>query len=397
MITSRQADAVVIGAGPAGSMAATKLAERGMKVFLVDKRSRVGVPVRCAEGVGKLGLMKYVTLRPQWISAEIESVRLYAPNGDHVQLAQNAHGVILDRMVFDGDLATGAVEAGAELLLQTYASGLLMDRGCVGGVYLRGPSGEKITVRARLIIAADGIESRVARWAGIDSTLAMKDVEVCAQYFMGGLESLPPRCEFYFGRHVAPGGYAWIFPKGPNTANVGLGISGDHAGRRSAREYLDAFVERVVPGGQKRSFVAGGVPVSRPLKKAYAPGLLVVGDAARQSNALSGGGIIPALEAGCLAGEVAAQALAEEDLSERSLSRYQRAWNRSLGRSYARYYRLKEAVVRLPDETLNATARALRAKDSGQLNLFRVFMMALRSKPGLILDIRHLFLPQGGS
>jgi len=139
--------------------------------------------------------------------------------------------------------------------------------------------------------------------------------------------------------------------------------------------------------------IAGAVPVSRPLKKAYAHGLLVAGDAARQSNPLHGGGIIPALEAGCLAGETAAQALAENDVSQESLSRYQRAWNKSLGRSYARFYRLKEAVSRLPDETLNATARALRSVDPSQLTMFQVFVTALRNKPNLILDIRHLFLP----
>jgi digeranylgeranylglycerophospholipid reductase len=393
MRSSRQVDVVVVGAGPAGSMAAARLARVGAKTLLVDKRSQVGVPVRCAEAVGRLGLQKYVFPRPRWISAEIEEVRLYAPNGEYLQLSQEAQGLILDRSLFDGDLARGAVEAGAELILQTYASGLLMDRGCVQGVHLWGPGGS-FSVGAKLVIAADGVESRLARWAGIDSTLALKDVEICAQYVISGLKLGSPRCEFYFGHQVAPGGYAWIFPKGENTANVGVGIAGIYAGKSSAKEYLEAFVERVAPRGSKIRFVAGCVPVSRPLKKAYAPGLVVVGDAARQSNPLHGGGIIPALEAGHLAGDVAAQALAEEDVSDNFLSRYQRAWNRSLGRSYTRYYRLKEAVSRLPDETLNATARALRSADPSRLTMFQVFMTALRNKPNLILDIRHLFLPR---
>lgn len=396
MTPSRQMDVVVVGAGPAGSMAATRLAREGARTLLVDKRSQVGVPVRCAEGVGRLGLQKYVSPRPQWISAEIEDVRLYAPNGEYLQLSQEAQGLILDRRMFDGDLARGAVEQGAELMLQTYACGLILDRRRVRGVNLQGPEGE-LSVGAKLVIAADGVESRVARWAGIETALALKDAEVCAQYLIGGLKLDSPRCEFYFGRQVAPGGYAWIFPKGENTANVGLGIAGVHAGGSSAKEYLDAFVERVAPDGRRIRFVAGCVPVSRSLKRAYAAGLMVVGDAARQSNPLHGGGIIPALEAGRLAGDVGAQALAEEDVSEKSLSRYQKAWNKSLGRSYARYYRLKEAVSRLPDETLNATARALRSVDPGQLTMFQVFMTALRNKPNLILDIRHLFLPQPGS
>jgi len=396
MMFSRQVGVVVVGAGPAGSMAAQKLAEKGIRTLLVDKRSQVGVPVRCAEGVGKLGLLQYVSLKPQWISAEIEAVRLYAPSGDYLQLSRETQGVILDRRIFDRDMARGAVQAGAELSLQTYAFGLLVDDGQVRGVRLQAPQGE-LSVEAKLVIAADGVESRLARWAGIDTALALKDVEVCAQYLIVGLKTDPSVCEFHFGRQIAPGGYAWIFPKGPDTANVGLGISGDYAQKASAKAYLDAFVDRVAPRGRKLAFVAGGVPVSRPLKKAYSSGLLVVGDAARQSNPLHGGGIIPALEAGRLAGELAAQALAENDLSKRSLSRYQRAWNRSLGRSYARYYRLKEAIIRLPDETLNATAVALRAMDPHRITLSQVFMTALRNKPSLIMDIHHLFLPRGGN
>ncbi len=388
----RRVSVVVVGAGPAGSMAATKIAEKGIKTLLVDKRSRVGVPVRCAEGVGSLGLTKHVAPRARWVKARIDALRLYAPNGSFVQLSQEAQGFVLDRGVFDADLARMAVEAGAELVLQTYACGLIIAEGTVRGVRLKGPTGE-LSVEANLVIAADGIESRVARWAGINTTLALKDVETCAQYLMNGLDVDPRRCDFHFGRHVAPGGYAWIFPKGPDTANVGVGISGSHNRQACAKEYLDTFVKRVVPGGKKLNFVAGGVPVSRPLKRAFAPGLLVVGDAARQSNPLHGGGIIPALEAGRLAGEVGAQALLEGDLSARYLSRYQRAWNRSVGRSYVHLYRLKDAVVRLPDETLNATARALAAVDPQRLTLFQIFMTALRNKPGLILDILHLFRP----
>ena len=396
MMCHRQVSVVVVGAGPAGSMAAKKLAEKGIRTLLVDKRSQVGVPVRCAEGVGKLGLLQYVSLRPQWISAEIEVVRLHAPSGDYIQLSRESQGVILDRRVFDRDMARGAVQAGAELSLRTYAFGLLMDERQVRGVRLQTPQGE-ICVEARLVIAADGVESRLARWVGIDTALALKDVEVCAQYLMDGLKIDPSVCEFYFGRQVAPGGYAWIFPKGPNTANVGLGISGNHAHKVSTKAYLDAFVDRVAPRGRKLGFVAGAVPVSRPLKKAYSSGLLVVGDAARQSNPLHGGGIIPALEAGRLASELAAQALAENDLSERSLSRYQKSWNRSLGRSYARYYRLKEAITRLPDETLNTTAKALRATDPGRITWAQVFMTALRNSPSLIMDIHHIFMPRGGN
>jgi digeranylgeranylglycerophospholipid reductase len=390
----RHADAVVIGAGPAGSMTALELARSGVAVLLVDKKKQVGVPVRCAEGVGREGLQKYVTVRPHWISARTRAVRLYAPGGEYVELDRKMEGFVLDRVAFDGDLVREAAAAGAEVLLETYAVDLIRNGEGICGVRLQGSGGELVAA-SRLVIAADGVESRVARWAGIDTALKLKDVESCAQYLMEGIDIDPVRCDFFFGRQVAPGGYAWIFPKGPDRANVGLGISGKESVRRSAQDLLDRFIGRTFPRGKKKQFVAGGVPVSRPVRKPYVAGLLVVGDAARQANPLSGGGIIPALEAGRLAAQVAGRALAENDVSERSLSRYQRAWRRSFGRTYKRYYRLKEAVSRLSDETLDATARQLGGKDAQDLSLFKVFAAALRRHPRLLLDVRHLFLPWG--
>ena len=383
---------VVAGAGPAGLMTALALAGEGHDVIVVDRKEHLGAPVRCAEGVGRAALQNYVTLDPGWVSAVIRSVRLVAPSGDSVELASHMDGLVLDRVGFEEDLGRRVVEAGARIRLNTCVTGLHREEGCVCGVRLE-CNGEDRLVGCSLVVAADGVESRVARWAGIDTALVLKDVETCAQYLLDDIEVVENRCDFFFGREIAPGGYAWVFPKGKRRANVGLGISGSRVARNWPRKLLDRFVAERFPRGRKIRFTAGGVPVSRSLKKPYAAGLLVVGDAARQSNPLSGGGIIPALEAGRLAAQTAHQALSRGDVSERSLSAYGTAWNRSLGRSQKRYYRLKEAVSRLPDSALERTASALSGVDPERLTLFRVFATALRHHPRLIWDARHLFLP----
>jgi len=392
MRTDQRVEVVVVGAGPAGLMAALALAREGHEVIVADRKERLGAPVRCAEGVGREALQKYIPLDSGWISAVIRSVRLVAPSGDSVELGRHMEGLVLDRVGFEEDLGRRAVEAGARIQLNAYVSGLLRGEKGVQGVLLE-RTGDHLRVGCSLVIAADGVESRVARWAGIETALALRDVETCAQYLLEDIDIDESRCDFFFGREIAPGGYAWVFPKGRRRANVGLGISGGRAARRSPRELLDRLVNRHYPRGRKVRFAAGGVPVSRSLKRPYAAGLLVVGDAARQSNPLSGGGIIPALEAGRLAAETAHRALTRGDLSERSLSAYGAAWNRSLGRSQKRYYRLKEAVSRLPDSTLERTAGALKGIDPERLTLFRVFATALRRHPRLIWDARHLFLP----
>ena len=90
-----------------------------------------------------------------------------------------------------------------------------------------------------LVIGADGVESRVGRWANLDTTTALHDIETCVQYTMEGLNIDPECCQLHFGGEIAPGGYLWIFPKGPGVANVGLGISGENARRMKPSRWRD--------------------------------------------------------------------------------------------------------------------------------------------------------------
>ena len=76
-------DLIVVGAGPAGSMAAKTAAKAGLKVALLEKRQEIGEPVRCAGGISKSGLSTLVKPDPKWIVAEVEGARIYAPNQHH--------------------------------------------------------------------------------------------------------------------------------------------------------------------------------------------------------------------------------------------------------------------------------------------------------------------------
>ena len=76
---SREYDVVVVGAGPAGAVAARRAAEGGLKTLLVEKRQEIGVPVRCAEAVGSKSTQEFIKLDPKWIDAEIDAFQLLIP------------------------------------------------------------------------------------------------------------------------------------------------------------------------------------------------------------------------------------------------------------------------------------------------------------------------------
>lgn len=343
----RRYDLLVIGAGPGGATAAQVAAQAGLSVLLLEKRQEIGSPVRCAEGVGHEQLIPFIEPDPLWVAAEVTQVQIttIAEGETRIMRAEGGRGYVLERRVFDRVLAERAAQAGAEVQVKTAAVGLLRDQAKVRGAKIR--SGDSLTeVQAQVVIAADGVEAQVGRWAGLDTQLPLKDTMVCAQYLMAGIE-IDPTCTYYYiGHQLAPGGYVWIFPKGDGKANVGLGVQGDlwQVKEGTVLRFLSRFIEErpFLAQGSPVTLVAGNVPVALPPARMVTDGLMLVGDAARQVDPLTGGGIVNAMTAGKLAAEVAAAAIAESDTSARSLKRYEDEWQRSTGRKMRRNYRLRE-------------------------------------------------------
>ena len=176
---------------------------------------------------------------------------------------------------------------------------------------------------------------------------------VCAQYLLAGIE-IDPACNlFMMGPNLAPGGYAWVFPKGENKANVGLGVQANlwervagkftPKGEAAVLDFLTRFIEahRFLEQGSPVTLVAGNVPVGTPSTSMGVDGLMVVGDAARQVDPLTGGGIINAMTAGKAAALTAVEAVAAGDFTAAFLSRYEAAWQQSGGRKNQRNYYLR--------------------------------------------------------
>ena len=383
-------DLIVIGGGPAGTIAARTAAELGVKTILLEKNRDFGIPVRCGEGVGLKGLAEFIQPNSKWIDSKLERVRFHAPDGVRLPINLIEKGAILNRKVFDFELAKQAAEAGAQVRNRCCATGLERSDGKITVKFEH--FGKEYKVTAPIIIGADGVESRVGRWAGLDTDLSLMDIESCFQYTLHHSSIDPEYCDFYFGNEIAPGGYVWIFPKGDHCANVGLGIAGSRAKERSAKEFLDSFISTHFPDASFLSSSAGSVPASKVSKKIVAEGIMLAGDAAHQSDPLTGGGIISAMWGGRYAAETAAKALKKGIFSPKQLNEYTKAWNERNSEEHNRHYRLKKAVHKLSDDILNRTAHIMLVLPFEQRTLRKIFQTALVNEPGLVVDIVKAFL-----
>lgn len=240
-----ETDVIVVGSGPAGSSAAKHAALGGAKVILMDKKSEIGSPKRCAESVSIQKLEKLgIEPSPRWITQKIEGVRIQTPGGSDVWLIEDQVKLpeacyILERKVLDKHISIDAARAGVEIRIKTLVTGFdKIEDGYI--VYIE-CMGEKIDYKYTILIAADGPEGHVARWTGLKPTTKAKEMESGVQYEMCNVEfEKPAVIEFYLGS-CAPGGYVWIFPKGDDIANVGLAIL-PHKTEKITKEYLDDFV-----------------------------------------------------------------------------------------------------------------------------------------------------------
>lgn len=354
-------DVIVVGAGPAGSVAAKAAADKGLSVLLLEKRQEIGEPVRCAEGITRRDLLDFLELDPKWTCAGLRKARFFSQDETCLEFkGESPAAYILERKIFDRELARRASQAGADVFTKTQATGLMREGGTVTGI--KGKClGDDFQARAGVVVAADGFESRVARWGGIDTCLNLKDIGSCAQFRLTGVDADPECCEFYFGSRWAPGGYAWVFPKGPGEANVGLGIIGGKPVLGKPIEYLRDFAEWRFPGAGMLETVAGAVPISGRIPRLSAGGLVLVGDAGRLCDPMTGEGIANGMISGRIAGEVIADCISSGDVSAKALLRYDREIDRRLGAALNRNYMIKERMRNASDRRVNLLFRAVKA------------------------------------
>jgi len=241
-------------------------------------------------------------------------------------------------------------------------------------------------IHAKLIIGADGVESKVGRWAGLKTLNRLTDYHSGAQFEMAGVNADENYIHLFFGNDVAPFGYAWIFPKA-FSSNVGLGIL-EKGAKMRAYDYLKKFIEEhddIFKNASPIEINSGGVPVAH-FTEMVSDGVMLVGDAAQLVNPIHGGGIVRAMHSSIMAAEVAEHALREKDLSRERLGEYERKWNEEYEETTNKLMKIRRFLEKLEDKDFEMLADMLEGEDIFKLTQAKLsfFVKKLIKKPSLL-------------
>ncbi len=363
-------DIVVVGAGPAGCLAAKYAAKNGAKTLIIEEHASIGSPVQCA-GLLSTSAIRECEVVPDSGFHPITGAFVYAPDRRRIRISGGEiKAYVVDRRIFDRTLAENAVRSGADILMRTRVVGIDIGREAHGRGRRRilhvTIEGEPDVIGADVVIGADGVQSRIARWAGLDTPdTVLSGAQVSTVY-----DFEDPRFVEIFPGSCAPGFFAWAIPY-HRSARIGLAVrpgSGSGVEHESAWAHLKRLIaehpvvsEKCDPG--IAGIALGGIPISVPQQTA-ADGLLIVGDAAGQVKPTSGGGVYPGAVCAKIAGKIAADAVMEGDTSARRLSEYDKLWRGRIGRELAIGRRINEWMTRLSDSEIN---RLIRVLDDGEL------------------------------
>ncbi len=335
-------DVVIIGGGPAGSTVARYAAISGSRVLVLDARKSIGTPLQCGELVPTNDEMRRLCpdvpemddlfLTPEKaISRRSSKMKIITPSGK--ALEYDFEGLVLNRVAHDEALVELAKSSGAEYRISTFVSKVEGN-----SVFTR--SGEEIT--AKVIVGAGGHKDpvRKAFWTE-------KSVNIPVRFSLKD-GNYGDAVELHFGS-MAPGGYAWMFPKSSG-ANIGLGIQKNFAKGKPLKKLADQFIDQYE--GDSSFNGSGSLPMSGTIKTFVKDNYMLVGDSAGMVLPSNGAGITIAMVGGRIAGQV----IGKYVKGECELNEYEKIWKRQMGRvmkNSKRSFKFGSMLFRLPDWLLD--------------------------------------------
>ncbi|MDR0307969.1 MAG: NAD(P)/FAD-dependent oxidoreductase [Chitinispirillales bacterium] len=382
-------DIVIIGAGPAGLNAGMHVtsAASSLSVLLLDKITPWERPIPCAEGLGRLGFEEALKVDPSWIRLIISRAVFHSPDGSSVSYTDSNKGYIIDRAKMQRDLAGALQSRGVEIGLGFK----VVNVSCPDSKGSR-----KVTLdngaafESRVVIDASGPVSLLGK--GENICWKPYDLEPACFVVADNVRTEEDAVNIYAGQSVAPGGYAWVFPRGNGAANIGIVVGKNFVKGVNIKELLDIFLMKRFPDARIISRFAGSIPCGYKRKAIALPGLIKCGDAANATNPISRAGIVEALISGGLAGNAALNMLEAE--SEKVFTKickdYEKAWYEKRGEPHLKLAKVKGSLAKVPDEDYNRAAQALQSVDQKNVSMAKIFGMSLGRFPRLVWALRHL-------
>ncbi len=318
-------EVLVVGGGPGGSAAATRLAEEGVEVCMIEKRQVVGNPAQCGECIPGWGemteafpLMKddpwlesYWEFPDHILAQYLGWMRVFSPKMREYSFELDCYGA--HRLQFDGHLADRAVTAGVDLRIGHELRKVQKQPKLDREVYRTNQG----SFTADHVIDASGSLAHIARLRGTGERPKTQLPTLYCQVEGHQTDSF----DIFLG-NIAPGGYAWIIPKG-DIANVGIGIKHSKIDR-PLKQWLDGFCNNL--GLTPLSYGGGWIPIGGKVRKCVTDNVLAVGDAASLVMPSNGGGIGQAI----VSGKMAADAILANREQGTSLEMYDDSLNRMM-------------------------------------------------------------------
>ncbi|TFG31896.1 NAD(P)/FAD-dependent oxidoreductase [Candidatus Thorarchaeota archaeon] len=351
-------DAIVIGAGPAGLLAANEIAKRGYSVKVLEEHERVGEPDHCAGLLSTSGLKRLGIHLPQdVIQNTVAGARIYSPAGHSILIERGKREAnVVDRKKFDSWLASRAIDSGAIVTTQTKVKGFVRNQDRIQSV-----SVDNEEQYARAFVIAEGSRCRLS--GSIELPVVQRASKYPAfQYEVSGVDIEENMVEMFYGKRIAPGFFAWIIPLGENRARIGLAARSKSKIRLDALIHNHSIISERMKGARIDRSLGGIVLVGMPISKMTIENVVAVGDTAGIVKATTGGGVILGGMTARVAGKIVAEALSADESIAKSLSHYNKKCKAMVFNELRMMHLAQIALTSLDDKGLDSVVKDASAK-----------------------------------
>ena len=384
-------DAIVIGAGPAGLLAANEIAKRGYAVQVFEEHERVGEPDHCAGLLSTSGLKRLgISLPKDVIQNTVIGARIYSPAGHSIMIERGKREAnVVDRKKFDAWLASRAIDSGAIVTTQTKVKELVRKQNKVQSVRVDTEKDEEQSARAFVI--AEGSRCRLSGSVGLP-VVQRSSKYPAFQYEVSGVDIDENIVEMFYGKRVAPGFFAWIIPLGEKRARIGLAARNKSKIRLNALMRNHTIISERMKGAKIDRSLGGIVLVGMPISKMTVENVVTVGDTAGIVKATTGGGVILGGMTARVAGKIVAESLSTEGSIAKSLSHYNKKCKSMVFNELRMMHLAQMALTSLDDKGLDSVVKDASSKglldvvkSEGDMDLQGNVIKKLLKDPRMIL------------